>query len=230
MNPYDNAYKEKKGFPFAAVAVILVLLAVALAGLAVYLYPQKEEAKARVEAEAAAAVDVAQKEQLALDQKAFDIEVAKTTRKFESARDFGAINFEYPETWSAYVDFDGTGKDTSTYAVYFNPGMVNPVDEDEIYTNAVVLSVKKGDFATASKAHEKGIKDGVVWQDSFALNNGLINATGVRYSGNISAENKDKTGTVIYFTLRDKLLALYNYGASAAEFYDIIFKTMRWTQ
>ncbi|MDR1300277.1 MAG: hypothetical protein LBK50_01065 [Candidatus Nomurabacteria bacterium] len=230
-NPYSDVYKEKKGFPFGALAAIFAVLAVGLIGLSIWLYPQKETVKTEVEAEATAAAEQARIEQIAIDQKAFDAEVARTTKTFVSSADFGSISFEYPETWSSYVDLDGTGKDTTSYSVYFNSGMVLPVDDKGIYSNALVLFIQKTDLAAIDKGFESNMKKGTVQKDSYALSNGQMNLTGVRYSGNISSKNKDKTGSVIYFRIRDKVLGLYSYvPAEQAAIYNIVLGTIRWVE
>jgi hypothetical protein len=234
-NPYDKDYAPKKGFPFTAVIVIFIILALGLAGLAVYFYVETGPIKAEVDRNTASAVADARKTQLATDQKSLDKEIAKTTNTFTAPADFGSLAFEYPETWSAYVDCDGTAQGNNckntTYTAYLDPGMVTPADAKDVYAHTMIVDVEPGSLDTIDKnTYASLVKKGTVVKSSYALKNAKMNATGVQYAGAISTKNKDLSGVAVFFTLRDKTIGFYNYNAATRSAFYAALNTARWTE
>jgi hypothetical protein len=240
MNPYENAYAQKRGFPFAVVAVFLILIALGLAGVSVYLFTEKETTKAAVEIRANEAAEAASLEQLAKDQQEFDAYVAQTTKPFESNSDFGAIKFEYPEEWSAYNDINGSSsgsKDVTTYTAYFSPGVIAPVTEDHVYPHALEIKIYKATFDSIRAEYKKSIEDGLVSIEDYVLANehalreDPAGIKGQKITGFIYYKNEIVQGTIIQFAVRDKVLQLYNTQPAYADaFYNTVLRTLRWTK
>jgi hypothetical protein len=232
MNPYENVYAPKRGFPFAALAVFLILIALGLAGVSIYLYIEKDSAKVVVDIQATEAAAAARAEQLVHGQQEFDAYVAQTTKTFESNSDFGSVKFDYPENWSAYNDIDGRGKDTTTYTAYFSPGIVAPVTEKHAFLHALEVKIFKATFDSIANDLKGYINDGRVTVENYTLVN-EHNPSGIqgqKLTGYVY-KNDVSTGTIIQFVLRDKVLQLYNMQPEYSDtFYDLILKTLRWTK
>jgi hypothetical protein len=236
MNPYENAYAPKRGFPFAVLAAFLIIIALGLAGVSVYLYIEKDSAKAVVEIHANEAADAAKAERLAKDQQEFDEYVAQTTKTFESNSDFGSVRFEYPEEWSAYNDING-GKDATTYTAYFSPGIIAPVTEKHVFLHALELKIYKATFATVRDEYKKYIEDGLVRIEDYTLTNEYAlredkeGIKGQKVTGYVYYKNETITGTMVQFVTRDKVLQLYNMQPEYTDvFNNMILKTLRWTK
>ena len=237
MNPYENAYSKKRGFPFAVLATFLIIVSLGLAGVSIYLYIQKDGLKLVVDAKVNDAVSAAKVEQLAKDQKDFDDYVAQTTRTFVSSSDFGSVTFEYPKEWSVYNDINGNGKDTTTYTAYFSPGMVAPVTEKSIFLHALELKIAKNTFDTIKNNYKNQISDGLVKIEDYKLTNDYIKVNnpdgilGQKVTGYILYKNEVASGTMVQFVTRDKVLQLYLMQPEYTDvFNNLILKTIRWTK
>ena len=237
MNPYENSYTQKRGFPFAVLATFLIIITLGLAGVSVYLYIEKDSAKAVVDIKVAEAVDAAKAERLAKDQQEFDDYTAQTTKTFESSSDFGSVKFEYPKGWSAYNDINGGGKNTTTYTVYFSPGVIAPVTEKKVFRHALELRIYKATFDTVQEGYKNLISKDLVRIEDYILRNeytsreGETGIRGQKVTGYILDKNDSAYGTMVQFVTRDKVLQLYNMQPEYSDvFNNIILKTLRWTK
>jgi hypothetical protein len=239
MNPYENNYAKRRGFPFAVLAGFLAFVALGLGGASIYLYTEKEAAKDIVDARAGEATDLARAQQLAKDQQEFDEYVAQTTRTFESSSDFGSVKFEYPREWSVYNDKNGGRDSKTTYEAYFYPGVISPVTDKRLFAHALELRIIKGTAETIEEQYKRFIKEASVVVEDYVLVNEYTareSETGIRgqkFTGNILRPHGNETayGTMIQFVVRDKVLQLYSMQAAHSEVFNkMILKTLRWTR
>lgn len=224
----EQPYKDGRTVPFIIASVLLIVLAAGCIGLTVYYSSITEPIRTQVTAQADLAAENARQDQFAFDWQEFEAYAASATRVFSSSRDLGLITFEYPVNWSVYIDIDGTSNDTkATYAVYFGDGVVGPIDTSYAPLAVTLERATMPDImARYERSSSRGASPAV--KDDFMAND----VVGVRYRGDLYLTgNNTKSGTVIIFQLRDKVLSFFNYDANyESNFYDTVMRTVRWVQ
>lgn len=189
MNPENH-----RSNPLVVVTILLSVLVVGLGAFSVWAYMNYSEQKNNVDGIVAKAVDVAKKEQDQTNEADFIEREKQPTRKLEGPSDLGSVNFDYPKTWSVYVDKDGTG---GSYTAYLNPGSVRSVSQKAI--NAILVSVEAKGYEDSLKSYDQFVTKG----DLKATPVKSGDQQGTRLDGTFS---KDVQGAMVLFKLRDKTL------------------------
>lgn len=161
--------------------IVLGVTVVGLAGASIWLYTQYSDYKTNVDSKVAAAEAEARREQGEIDLEKFTKKENALTSEFVGPDDYGRVTFNYPKTWSSYVDEDGvTG---GNYEAYFHPLSVPPVGaRDSRFAMRVVIEDKAYDQVIAQYVGK--VKNG-------DLKGGTISANGVsgaRYDGSFSKD------------------------------------------
>lgn len=231
MNPYGKQlYKDKRTTPLIIFSVVFIILAAVCIGLIAYY----SSITAPIEVQVLAQIDTAEKDarqdQFASDWQDFEDYAASPTRVFSSSRDLGSITFEYPSSWNVYTDIDGLSNDTKStydYTVYFGDGIVAPMSTRSA---ALIVALERATMQDVMSRYEQSSSKNASApvKDDFVVGE----FSGVRYQGNLySSKNEAKSGTVIIFQMRNKVLSFFNYDESQeSNFYDIVMQTARWIQ
>ena len=213
--------KEYGGISGTLLAVILLAVTVVgLTGASVWLYTQYSDYKTNVDSKVAVAEAEARREQGEIDLEKFTKKENALTLEFVGPDDYGRVTFNYPKTWSSYIDEDGsTGK---TYAAYFNPVTVPPVNgKDQRFAFRVLIEDKAYDQVVkqyAAKVKTGDLKSGTI------SSNGV---SGVRYDGLFS---KNIRGSVAVFKMRDKTLSMFTDANTFKPYFEDVIKTMKFNQ
>lgn len=213
--------REHGGISGPLLAVILLsVTVVGLTGTSIWLYTQYSDYKTNVDSKVQAAEAEARREQSEIDLEKFTKKENALTLEFVGPDDYGRVTFNYPKTWSSYVDADGsTGKN---YEAYFHPLSVPPVDtKDSRFAMRVLIEDKTYDKVIAQYAPK--VKKG-------DLKSGTISANGVRgarYDGQFS---KDVRGAVAVFKLRDRTLTLATDANTFKPYFEEVIKTLKFNQ
>jgi hypothetical protein len=120
--------------------ILTVVFGVLMLGLGIgftWAFMQMNDYKADVEGKISAAVKTAETEQKETLTKQFDEDYKKPHDVFTGPANYGSVSFEYPKTWSVYVDNDGSNGEG--YMAYFNPKLVPKVSEETPYAVRVVI-------------------------------------------------------------------------------------------
>lgn len=213
--------KEFGGISGPLLAVILLSVTViGLAGASIWLYTQYSDYKTNVDSKVAAAEAEARREQAEIDLEKFTKKENALTLEFVGPDDYGRATFNYPKTWSSYVNENGsTGKN---YEAYFHPLSVPPVDvKDSRFAMRVVIE---------NKAYDQVVKQYAAKVKKGDLKSGTISANGVsgaRYDGLFS---KDVRGAVAVFKLRDKTLSIFTDANTFKPYFEEVIKTLEFNQ
>jgi len=182
--------------PLVIVSILLGVLVVAVAGFGVWAFVNYMEQKNNVDGIVAKAVETAKKEQTTADEELFLEREKQPTRQLLGPSDLGSVKFDYPKTWSVYVDKDGSG---GSYVAYLHPGSVLSITQRAV--NALVVSVEDKEYEDSLKAYDGQVQKGEL--KAVPIKSG--EEQGTRLDGTFS---KDIRGAVVLFKLRDKTLKL----------------------
>ena len=212
---------ERGGISGTLLAVILLAVTVvALTGASIWLYTQYSDYKTNTESKVAAAEAEARRGQAETDLDKFTKKENALTLEFVGPDDYGRVTFNYPKTWSSYVDEDGSkGGD---YAAYFHPLTVPPVNgDDSRFAMRVLIEDKEYDQVITQ--YSSKVKSGDLKSSTIAANG----VSGARYDGLFS---KDVRGAVAVFKVRDKTLSIFTDANTFKPYFEDVIKTMKFNQ
>src|SRR5574344_873321 len=135
FNRTSQSIPTKKDNSNLIKTIIIIVLAVFTATflcLFVWMYINWNNAKTDVEGQVKVAVAENQNEiQTKLENEYNEREkYPYSTFGGVVSLDYGSLTFEYPKTWSLYVESDGSS--SKDFKAYLNPGQVNTVDDQTI--------------------------------------------------------------------------------------------------
>lgn len=215
-NPSPYVLPPKPSKLWMIIAIIIGVIALGVTGGFVWAMLQYMDHRDNVDSKVTAAVATAVKEQADKDAADFLEKEKQPNRLFVGPDDYGRLAFNYPKTWSTYVDKDALKG--GTYAAYLNPVVVPPVGvtgqqyalrvliEEKDYDKVVDLykdKVKKGDLKSAAvKADEQN---------------------GTRLDGQFT---KDVRGSAVIFKLRDKTVTIQTDAEVFKADFDALIETI----
>lgn len=213
MNPQQSAPAdtyETGGHRTVLIIVLIVLLIAALifggwAFAKMNDYKKNSDQKASVAA--AAAAKTARQ-----DQQAIDAEAAKSpTKTFSGSPTYGSVTFQYPKTWSAYVDNTNSSEPINAY---FNPGEVPGVQSKTAY--ALRVELLNSDYSQTVSQLSSSIGEGHLISKAYLPPKlkGVANVTaGVYLSGQVNSQDQTQKGYMVVIKVRDKTLEIYTESA-----------------
>ncbi len=199
------------------IAIILLALAlVACVALAIWLFVQYSDQKSNVDAKIETAKAKAVRDTQEEEQEKFLEREKEPNRQFVGPDDYGRLTFNYPKTWSVYVDTDGSKG--GSYEAYLHPVTVPSVNgADSRYALRVVIESKDYDKIIAS--YDSLVKKGDLKNSTVSANG----HSGVRLDGSFS---KDIRGAGVFFKLRDKTVSIFTDADTFKPDFDKIVKTI----
>ena len=186
--------KSKKWFILTLVFIFTTLAALGAGGWALYNYFDQKD---NVDAKVSTAVTDAVKVQADKDAADFLEKEKQPNRQFVGPDDYGRVSFDYPKTWSVYVDKDASSG--STFSAYFNPASVPPVATNTQY--ALRVTIEQKDYEKAIASYDSLVKNGAL----VATATKADDTDGTRLEGNFT---KDIRGSAVVFKLRDKTVTV----------------------
>jgi hypothetical protein len=212
--------KEKGSVKSWMISTIsLIVVVVGLIILSAWLYMQFTEQKTDVDGKIDTAVATAKKEQADSDAAKFLEQEKQPMRTFVGPDDYGRVSFNYPKTWSAYVNKDAANG--GTYEAYLNPKVVPPVSAKQQFALRVLIEEKDYDKVIAS--YESKVKKGELKSSSVKADG----VNGVRLSG---AFSDDIRGYAVVFKIRDKTLTIRTDANTFKKDFDALIKTIKFNK
>lgn len=198
--------KNKGGLIKTIVIVILALIAVTFIGLFIWMYMQYNDVQSNYDYNMSKAVAKARDEQYEQDKVNYDKDKKFPLQTFSGPADYGQLTFQYPKTWSVYVESDAaSGGD---FKAYFNPVQVNTVSKDTI--NALRVSILNDSYEDTVAKYQKEVdrKDSQLSVQSVTIGNKAkgMEITANRYTGTIP--RTDLSGYIVIFKIRDKTVIM----------------------
>ena len=182
------------------ILIVVCLIAATAIVFAVVFFMQYNDLNSNFESQKSAEIAKKVAEQQEIDNAKFAEDEKLPYSKFTGPSDYGSISFEYPKTWSVYVDSDGTN--TNDFVAYFHPAQVDPV-KDENSRYSLRFSILNQQITTVQAEYDDRLEDGSLTSSVFNADNNKI--SGTKFVGKI---NENIQGTVILFKVNDKTAVL----------------------
>lgn len=182
--------------PFLIPTIILGVLVLGFGSFAIWSFVNYSDQKNNVDQKISAAVAIAKNQQTDTDLKAFQEREKEPYVQFIGPDDLGRVTFNYPKTWSVYVDKSSA----SQYEAYLQPGVVPPIGSQTPYAVRVTVATKS--YESTLQTYQELVKKGDLKSSPIAVS-GL---NGTRLDGNFS---KTVQGSMVVFKIRDKTLSVY---------------------
>jgi hypothetical protein len=186
--------------------VILSLLLVAALAFGGWAFSKMQDYKTNSDKKSAAAVDAAKKVQAAQLQAAFDEQNKSPFKVFHGSPTYGSISFNYPKTWSAYVD---TSNQSEPINAYFHPNEVPGIQSRTAY--ALRLELLSTDYSQVIQQLSSQIRAGKATARAYLPPklNGVANVQpGTMFSGQVNVQDQTQNGTLLAIKVRDKTLEI----------------------
>ena len=174
---------------------VCVIAAIAIV-FAVIFFMQYNELKVNYDSDKNLAVAEAVKKQEDIDKANYAEQEKLPKTSFTGPSDYGSLSFQYPKTWSVYVDSDGTNN--SDYKAYFRPAWVDPVS-DSASRYALRFQILNRQYTTVQGDYESKVKNGEMTSSVFNADSNKI--TGIKYEGKI---DEGIQGVVVLVKVNDK--------------------------
>lgn len=189
--------------------IVIVALAVLLAAsivFGVWAFMKSQDYKNNSDQKSAAAVTAALKTEDSRLQAQFDAQSKQPYKTYTGSATYGSVTFNYPKTWSAYVDTTNVSEPINGY---FYPDVVPASQSPTAFALRVELTTT--DYASVLANYTSQITTGAVKASAYMppKMNGVANAQpGTLLSGTVTQDNTQQ-GTMLVIKVRDKTLKIY---------------------
>ena len=200
-----NQNGEANGLVISFIFVIVLLIAAL--GVAGWAISGRQDYKNNVDQKVTVAVTQAVKDEDIAKDKQFTEEYKKPLDTYRGPEAYGSLVFEYPKTWSGYVD--DSGSSSSPVDGYFAPGVVPSISKPES-SFALRVQVQNQPYDQLLKTYSSMQKSGKVKISAYALPK-MPKTVGSRVVGQLS--NK-KTVDLILLPLRSQTVLIWTEGGS----------------
>ena len=205
------------GWMFATIS--LALLFVTVSGLAIWAFVNYTDQKDNVDTKVDTAVSAAKKAQADSDEAKFIARDKEPNRGFVGPDDYGRVTFNYPKTWSVYVNKDVANG--GTYEAYLNPVVVPPVNAAQQY--ALRVTIEERDYDKVLTTYDSLVKKGDLKSSTVSADG----SNGTRFDGSFT---KDIRGSAVIFKIRDKTLTVRTDANTFKVDFDALIKTIKFNQ
>lgn len=223
MNLSGPEAKDSSGS--IVVTAILILLLIAAAAFGDWAYSGRQDYKDHTDQKIAAAVAASDKQLTAQLQAQFAQQAKMPYTVFQGSPTYGGITFNYPKTWSAYVD---TTQQSEPINAYFFPGQVPGIQSGTAF--ALRLELVSSSYSDVLQQYAGPIQQGQVTARAFlpAKLKGVANVqAGTLLSGQVNLGDNTQNGTMLIMSVRDKTLELSTESADYAnDFNQIILPSL----
>jgi hypothetical protein len=213
----------------AASVLLIVLLTtalVAVTGFGWWAYQQRQDYKNRFDQKVAEEVVKAKADQKTQLEKEFAEKEKSPNKTFQSSATFGTVTFNYPKTWSGYVEQSNNNQPINGY---FFPDIVPAIDAGGSTPTAFALRIEltSEDYAQAVKQFDSQIEQGQVKAVAYVPPKmaGVTNAqTGTRFDGELEEGIR---GSMVVIKVRDKTLKIYTQSTQyLTDFNDTVLSSL----
>lgn len=205
--------------------VMILVLAIGFLGASVFgfwAYSQGQDYKNNYEAKAKVDIEKALTVQKAALQKQYDEQAKSPVKTYKGPVTYGSITFDYPRTYSAYVD--ETNNSTPING-YFEPDVVPAVNGDTPFALRVQLLNQA--YPSVVQQYAGQVKSGELTATAYIppkMKDKANVEPGVRYDGLL---DKETTGAVVIIQVRDKTLKVWTESKDYLnDFNNIILPTL----
>jgi hypothetical protein len=208
------------GMKKTVIIVILFILLVASVVFGFQQYSKAKDYKDNVDKKISAALAQAQAAQAKQVQDDFD---KANTKPFNGS--YGSISFNYPKTWSAYVDTSGS---SDLINGYFQPDTVPGIQSKTAY--ALRVELLNSDYSQVMQQLNSQVKNGSVTAAAYVppkLKGNPNVVPGTFLKGKVNNSDQTQVGQMAVIKIRDKTLEIYTENMTYAnDFNNIILASL----
>jgi len=195
--------------------IVFIATTLAAGGVGVWAYMNYLDQKDNTDAKISTAVATGVKDQADKDAADFLQKEKQPNRQFAGPDDYGRLAFDYPKTWSVFVNKDAASG--STFEAYFNPASVPPIKSDTQY--ALRVTIEQKDVERVLAEYEGLVKKGDLKTSSVKADG----TDGTRLEG---AFTKDIRGLAVVFKIRDKTVTIRSDAETFRGDFDALVSTI----
>lgn len=202
--------------------VALVVLSILFVGSSVFAgwsFYNYLDQKNNVDTKIADAVAIAKKKQADSDEAKFMQRDKEPMRQFVGPDDYGRVTFDYPKTWSVYIQDDANNG--GMFEAYLNPGYVLPVSDSRQF--ALRVNIENDSYDEVISDYSSAVEDGDLKSSSVKIGD----HDGTRLDGKFS---DDIRGSAVLFKIRDKTLVLRTDANTFKADFDTLISTLKFNQ
>lgn len=216
MIQYKN--RQRGAINGQMIAIIgLSVLVLVLGSLSIWAIVNFNEQKTDVDGRVAVAVAEAKNQQASEDEKKYLDREKEPFDKFTGPEDYGRLTFNYPKTWSVYIDKDAaSGGD---FRAYFHPEEVPPVSNRETQQFALRVTIEQRDYDQVIQSYEGLTKKGDLQRNGTSSQG----EQGTRLDGLFS---KNIRGSAVIYKSRDKTITIQTDSLLFKPDFDKIIQTI----
>ncbi len=198
------------------VGIIFIATTVLVGGGLTWALINYFDQKDNVDTKVSTAVTSAVKVQADKDAAQFQAEDKKPNRQFVGPEDFGELRFDYPKTWSVYINKSATAG--GSYEAYLNPVAVPTVSDETQYALRVTIETKDYDKVLAT--YQSLVKKGDLKSSAIKANG----QDGTRLDGSFT---KNIRGSATILKVRDKTITLRSDADTFKGDFDALVATIK---
>ncbi len=186
---------------------LLVFLIIALVGTLIFggwSFMSRQDYKNNSDKKAAVAVDAAKTAQTSQLQQQFAEQEKLPTKTYKGSVTYGSVSFDYPKTWSGYVDESSSSEPINGY---FYPVIVPGLQSKTAY--ALRVELVNTDYSSVLNQYDPQIKAGSV-KASAIIPPKMVGAANVQPGTRLDgALDQNTNGSMVIIKVRDKTLQVY---------------------
>lgn len=202
------------------VAIVgLGVLVLVLGSVAIWAIVNYNEQKTDVDGRVGLAVAEAKKVQADEDEKKYLDREKEPLKKFVGPDDYGRLTFDYPKTWSVYIDKDAA--DGGEYKAYFNPEAVPPTANSETQQFALRVTIEQRDYDQVIQSYDGLVKKGDLQRNSSSSQGKQGNRLDGLFSKNIR-------GSAVIYRSRDKTITIQTDSQTFKSDFDKLAQTIEY--
>ena len=198
------------------VGIIFIATTVLVGGGLTWALINYFDQKDNVDTKVSTAVTSAVKDQADKDAVQFQAEDKKPNRQFVGPEDFGELRFDYPKTWSVYINKGATAG--GSYEAYLNPVAVPTVSDETQY--ALRVKIETIDYDKVLATYQPLVKKGDLKSSTIKANG----QDGTRLDGSFT---KNIRGSAVILKVRDKTITLRSDADTFKGDFDALVATIK---
>jgi hypothetical protein len=221
----QDDFSPKKPLALIVTTVVLGIALVGSLAFGYWAFSGRQDYKNNSDKKSATAVTIAKSTQAKELQTQFNEQYKNPNKAYQSSATYGSISFNYPKTWSAYVDESSSSEPINGY---FHPDQVPGLQSKAAL--ALRVELVSTPYNQVIQSFSGKIKTGILTAVAYIppKMNGVANAqAGTRFDGQIA---QNQTGSMVVIQVRDKTLEVYTESSTyLSDFNNIILASLKYT-
>jgi hypothetical protein len=222
--PVSYNSSSSGGNKLLLVVALGILLIISLV-FGIWSFKQMQDYKDSSNNKVTAAVDEAKKSQAAQSQ--FSELLKSPYKSFHGSPTYGSVSFNYPKSWSAYVDTENTSEPINGY---FHPNEVPGTQSKTAY--ALRVELVNTDYAQLLQQYNSQITSSTLTAKAYVppKMKGVANVgAGTYFTGQINTQDSTQQGYLVAIKVRDKTLQIYTESKDyAKDFNDVVLASLKY--